>query len=77
MRQTFALRGMQVRLTVERSAGKPSATVNGKAVAMKDGALTVPYPGKVSNAKKSGKGAKGGGAAKPAKTATMDIRILV
>ena len=77
MRRTFTLRGMQVRLTVERSAGKPSATVNGKAVALKDGALTVPYPGKASPAKKSGKGAKGGSAAKPAKTTMMDIRILV
>ncbi len=77
MRQVFSLRGMQVRLTVERSAGKPSATVNGKTVALKDGVLTVPYPGKAAPAKKSAKSAKGKSAAKPAKTAMMDIRILV
>jgi len=33
-----------VRLAVKRSGGRRSASVNGKAMPLRDGALSLPYP---------------------------------
>lgn len=38
------VRGSIVRLAVKRSGGPRSASVNGKAVPLRDGALNLPYP---------------------------------
>jgi cellobiose phosphorylase len=80
MSRTFILRDMEVRLTVERGSGKPSATVNGKPVAMDKGMLKIPFSKKASPEKKPAKKAKGKKSARVEerpRVSRLEIRIVV
>jgi len=80
MSRTFAFRDMEVHLTVERATGTPSATVNGKSVAMEGGMLKLPYPKKNAAAKKpakTGKGKKPAKAEKSPKVNRFEIVVRV
>jgi cellobiose phosphorylase len=46
IRSTHIIRKKQVSVHIQRSAEKSVATVNGKGVAVKDGAISIPYPTK-------------------------------